>query len=358
MRKKITLRPLDKFFFGGEDFFNDNDKVFYFQKSRDFPQQTSLLGLIRHQLLIQNGLLNGHSIADKDAAGKLIGEHSFEADGKHEFGVIKSISPAFIVLQGKGLTPHWRANTEDGENDNDDFDFGSPIRASFHEQHIQNIKPVVNYTEKEGLEYGFLTQDEVFLAYNEVYVEEEPQIGINKRDRYRGAQMTDDEGFYKYQYCRLRKGYAFTFDIELDDNYEGNPVKLESGFITMGKEQSAFQMTVEDSPQQQIQPDINAGSRVKLLSDTYISNKIYDYCDAIISETISFRNIQRNLKQTNNYAAMNRGSDLSGRLNLLKRGSILHIRQDASIDDIVEVNKLFDKENFKTIGYNHYTLQK
>ncbi len=353
MRKQITLQPLDKFFFGNEDFFADSkNKVFYFQKSRNFPQQTSLLGLVRHQLLIQNGLLDGRNIADddKEKAAKLIGKYSFDANTRDvTFGVIKSLSPAFITNEkGERLEPHWRAQTEE-------FELENSISVSFHSDHVQTVKPVANYKEKAGIEYGFLGKECGFIPSSEVYVKEEPQIGINKRDRYTD-KMTDDEGFYKYQYCRLEKGYAFSFEVELEDSFEGKPVALKSGFVTMGKEQSVFKMTVEDAPQPQALPNISAGSKIKLLSDTCISNEVYDYCDVIITETISFRNIKRSVKDTKNYAALNRNNDMSDRLNLLQRGSILHISQDADID---KVNELFkEKQNFKTIGYNHYTLQK
>ena len=56
----VKLTPHDKFFFGGEKNFGQKEKkdddtsiTNYFVKSNYFPQQTGVLGFVRHQLLLQ-----------------------------------------------------------------------------------------------------------------------------------------------------------------------------------------------------------------------------------------------------------------------------------------------------------------
>jgi len=355
--KQIILTPLNKFFFGGENFFDAEEGVFYFQTSRDFPQQTTLLGVIRHQILLQNNLMDSNGIKDETTATTWIGAESFSPNTTRHFGKIQQLSPAFISKNGAQLQPNWRAKIEvDDPKDPEEkkkiivikpFSFSnSQIKASFHSQAKQDISVIENYSEKGGIEKGFLDiATKTFYLYKDVYDKrEEPQIGINKMDRYRN-NMTDDEGFYKFKYCRLKEGFAFSFYVEV-----AHDVELEDAIITMGKERSPFKMEVKDANEIPFQKaDIQQGSKIVLLSDANVPNEIYDHCDAIISDTISFRNFGRKVSKTDNYAARPK---TSSRLNLLKRGSILQISKSANIDS---VKKLLQNDNFRTIGYNFYT---
>ena len=93
---RITLTPLDTFFFGGETTFGQDAGANYFAVSNRFPQQTTLLGLLRHQILMQN---DAFPLPNANATD-LIGENSFDAEMKHSFGSIKHLSP--IVMQKAG----------------------------------------------------------------------------------------------------------------------------------------------------------------------------------------------------------------------------------------------------------------
>jgi len=349
--KKITLRPLDKFFFGGENFFDADDGVFYFQKSRDFPQQTTLLGLMRHQILLQNGLMDSKGKIDPTKnADTWIGKQSFDVNVSN-FGKIKRLSPTFITKNGVELQPNWGAKQKNKSVD--DFNFGNTFKASFHGEVEQDITLISNYTEKQGIEYGFKNSEGKTFNYGEVYCDKEaPQIGIDKQSRTKkgpnGETMSDDDakGFYKFKYCRLNKDFAFAFYIEIDEG-----VKLNDTIITMGKERCAFGMKVEDGnppftmPQR---PSLQAGSKIVLLSDTYVNSEIYDHCDLIISDTISFKNMKTNTS-TANYADKPSWSD---RLNLLKRGTVLQLSKSANPK---KVQTLLDQAHFQKIGYNYYT---
>ena len=57
----VRLKPLDSFFFSGRETFmsfetDTKEKTKYLVKSEYFPQQTTLLGVERKQLLIVNNL--------------------------------------------------------------------------------------------------------------------------------------------------------------------------------------------------------------------------------------------------------------------------------------------------------------
>ena len=56
--KLIKLTPLGEFFFGGDVTFGKANKRSYYVQSRRFPQQTTLLGMLRYELLKKNNLLS------------------------------------------------------------------------------------------------------------------------------------------------------------------------------------------------------------------------------------------------------------------------------------------------------------
>jgi hypothetical protein len=100
--KHIRLTPLGTFFFGGENTFGATENRNYFVKSNLMPQQTSLLGLLRLELLRSNPTvfdLKTDKVIDKNAAIELIGGESF--DGKQtDFGCISGLSPVFLEKEG------------------------------------------------------------------------------------------------------------------------------------------------------------------------------------------------------------------------------------------------------------------
>ena len=51
MVQLIQLAPLSDFFFGGEATFGQGQNQHYFVRSNPWPQQTTLLGMLRYELL-------------------------------------------------------------------------------------------------------------------------------------------------------------------------------------------------------------------------------------------------------------------------------------------------------------------
>ena len=96
----ITLTPAGRFFFGGAASFSDG----FFVQSEKFPQQTTVLGALRASLLVGSNMLLQHKRGrfvpknKKIKAESLTGKsrvNNFE--GTPELGIIKNISPVFIV---------------------------------------------------------------------------------------------------------------------------------------------------------------------------------------------------------------------------------------------------------------------
>jgi hypothetical protein len=72
----LSLKPTGAFFFGGENTFESRGKVNYLVRSNPFPQQTGILGLLRHLLLDINGMLD--SPGARQGSGSLIKEYRSE----------------------------------------------------------------------------------------------------------------------------------------------------------------------------------------------------------------------------------------------------------------------------------------
>ena len=113
----IKLKPIGKYFFGGDMTFEVGDKSnkdynskysSYIIVSNKFPQQTSLLGMLRYLLLTKSPevfSLVKNQITNKSDAANVIGQASFSVMPDHKldekqdsrFGKIVSIGPCFLL---------------------------------------------------------------------------------------------------------------------------------------------------------------------------------------------------------------------------------------------------------------------
>ena len=358
---QIILRPLENYFFGGENYFNEEDRVFYFQKSREFPQQTSLLGLVRHQLLLQNNLLVSGKITDVKEAEELIGPKSFDANIDQTFGKIASLSPVFIVdAVGTKWIPYWKAK-QDKDNEKTlehaQMHHISGKLALSLESTQESIPHLANYSPKSDFEYGF--QDESgsdYLSYEAIFGKAEhrvPQIGIYKNYREPGASITEDDGFFKFQYGRLNKEYKFSFYLQLTEEKS-----LNSTTVLFGKERRAFQMEVKKLDNKNWSNEkIQGGDTLHLLSDAKLPLSFRDHCASVVSKTLSFRNLNYSIKNTE----INYSGDIkdfrSAKIYLVEKGSMLYVKNDQACADALY--KMFNSEQgFLKIGYNHYRILK
>jgi len=122
-KKFITLTPATPFFFGSELTFSaddtrDKEKARFFAESYKLPQQTTLLGMIRKEILRAKGKLRIHKNGEwvdlpkrrgnKDseeykAVVALTGCKAFDIfdSSSSELGIINRLSEVFLVKDGK-----------------------------------------------------------------------------------------------------------------------------------------------------------------------------------------------------------------------------------------------------------------
>lgn len=270
----IAFTPINRFFFGGSYSLEDS----FYAESLKFPQPTTVLGCLRHNILVQNGILPPIAIINPKNIAARIGEEGKKLTGTSmvnglddlddNFGIIKKISPVFIVKFKK--------------NEIEDFLF--PVSADVVTKKEENEKKegtvslhCFKYAKKDGkssysgreTEYAILSErnpklheacylggKDFWKAYinsnplpHHPYYEEDrifiahTSVGIKKN---REEEEEEEGMFYTKVDYSLRKGFAFAVIAWLKDDH-----RLKDGVAFLGGEQSTFLMKVfplEDMP--------------------------------------------------------------------------------------------------------------
>lgn len=328
----ITLTPHQLFFFGTEQ----GQTADYFVKGSFLPQQTALLGLVRHQVLLQNDLMQNNKITDDTEASKWIGGKSFEYDKENDFGKIKSVSPCYLVKK--------------------DGDEAKTKLLPFHQSYCKNLKRLSanfflpEYDPKQYYHDVWLSLDKTKSVCNSdcMIYEEVTKPGVDKN--YNGKTEEDDNAFYKQVWLKMKKGFSFGFYIVIKDD-----VTFKTAEVNFGKESAPFQMEVLQTQNTEVFDDEENPTALMLTSDTYSVDNILNLTDFAVTDTVPFRNIVNTTsKNTPYYSFDNRLSRKSTvRLQLYKRGSIFF----ATREKLEQIKTAIDEQtSFKNIGFNHYHL--
>lgn len=383
---KIDLRPMDVFFFGGEQHFGEGDDANYFVRSNYFPQQSGILGMLRHQLLIQNDCIP-ITPNNKSKVSGLIGEESYDIHTAKTFGAIQQISPLFISKGTDLLFPEaceFYINKKDSPECLSQIDVATVFGKTMIYPNIDSSSVVsvgkeylgkydikellvskkgdrINFhLDKEFIKTGTLPDNGVFI--------ETGKPGIQKLARKQKGQK--DQGFYKQYSWSFPEGVCFTFFAEIDRDVAKN---FQTGRIMLGGEKSAFHMVVNEYTQSASPFEEGSAFYSGLYERPHKEfNKIVCLCDCIVSDELSanvafmsntmidFRNSRSKVQNTTNYNKMSLASNRqtyetptrSNKYQLLKRGSVLWV-EDAHLK---EVQDSLNKSQHRIIGYNYFKI--
>jgi CRISPR-associated protein Cmr3 len=376
----IQLRPLTPYFFGGENTFGE-DNANYFVRSNYLPQQTTLLGFLRYELLLQNGLLG----TDPGGAGStwntLIGEDSFKTDNADEvpdFGAIKKISPLFLTNGTAHYLPgpmNWVIHEKkDGNKERKiaplvlEYDSHAQSLTDLYRKKIPvltvNGDPYTAKWESKSLwisaegkamrQWDYEQNFETGRGFENGFFIAEQQTGIFRQKVKRKGEK-DEGDYYKKVSYRLTDDFVFAFIVTLD-----LPAgkKIESRVVTMGGERSVFEMNVSPvtTPFDKIFPSaMYAGPAQRqkalvLISDALADESIVSCCDYSITDTVPFRNIRTKTMNKGDYTRISGGAISKARelYFFLKRGSIFYA------DAMVSIKAALNKPAFSAIGYNQF----
>jgi len=338
---QFILTPVDQFFFGGEKHDTKGETINYFVESNPYPQQTTILGLVRYYLLLKHNLIGTDKI--KAEGEDLIGLSSFDFDTKKQlFGKIESISPLYFVNQGNNYFPA----PFDVEHEIDK-EYGYYFMHKSGKKFIsKDYFPPMKVIDSAG-QIGPLL---LGSSATECIVYPTQHTGNEKGER----GESKEDAFYKQAYMKMKPGWGFAFDANITEE-----VTEEELYINFGGEKSLFSLKVckiekSSSPCTRLPLDRNNLYGFYCLSDCFSEPQLLENTCFAVTKAVSFRNFQSSIK-TKNYAVYNPkdpdGMIRGNRFNLLARGSVLYFKTKAKRD---EASEFLDKPNCTNIGFNNY----
>lgn len=365
----IRLAPLGKYFFGGDMTFQvgkDTDETYkaynesyssYIIESSRFPQQTSLLGMMRYLLLTKSSdvfSMQRNRIISREKASDLIGRSSFRVVNpscyaKNNFGQIHAIGPCFLVKEGEYYLPVPKDYKLE-------ICFQNAKTASYNGRELR-VPEIANYNPKDhNDDFYFNTSTGEVVKGNDIFIKD-TRIGINKN--YRGK--SDENGFYKQISYRLADGYCFgfvvdtTFDLDL----------CRSEIVSLGGDGSRFSLSAvrlaeTDSglpSYQKISEKLNAIApfcRVVLLSESLIDPNWIDTCVFSITDTVPFRFLQTSVETTKDYSILSKDATRSVKYHLYRKGSVFYFEGKEQAEAFSKA--IAERGDFHEIGYNYCEL--
>lgn len=341
----ITLTPTGKFFFGGDMTFTVNGEesefTSYIIRSNKFPQQTSLLGMLRF-LILRNNSEIFDAVAQtikndkRSIASNLIGPRSFEKSGNEgDFGKIKKLYPCFLQKDGQDvdLLP---------KDEMHKVTFGETI-GCLNGKRVSVPKEIKDFDPKDGIDTLYRIGEKDFEEKD--IFEEDVCNGIN-RDIKTGK--TEDNALFKQVSYRLKDGFRFAFYAEVDlndlSNYSGQ-------LVSVGGDNSQFVIGIEEKTMPECKKAEN-GTKVVLTSPAYIPD--LECVKFAIADTIPFKCMKTETASVASYNKRNQMYGYSEKLMLYTSGSVFYVDSE-NLKSFCE--KLDNQKDFRQIGYNHYQVK-
>lgn len=403
----IKLKPIGKFFFGGDMTFfvgrakkpikgevlsaKEEEEVkfnaqysSYIIKSEKFPQQTSLLGMLRF-LLLRN--YKDHVLFDisknKIKEGmvgeveRVIGTSSFIAkeDGStNKYGLIEKISPCFLMKGDNIITRlpmDYSLETIDLSTCNtlSYNDSSIALKEVLTEEKDKDDK-YKKYSAKDGfsVRYGFVSKDEkgkdevTIYDEKEIFIEDQ-RIGISRNIE---TGKTEENALYKQINYRLADDFCFAFfaSIDIDDITPYN-----NQIVLLGADSSQFVIQIDSLNGEEANaknlPEISLPSsnvsvadgycKVVLTSPTIVDKEKAKLADFAITETIPFKYMKTRVDQKEEYHRLS-GIKHSDKVELFQTGSVFYFRSENKAT--VFIQEIEEHKEFRQIGYNHFSSNK
>lgn len=350
----VTLKPVDKFFFGGDMTFevagkDGHNKKFksYIIESAKFPQQTSLLGMLRFLLLRKSPYFENGKITDKDGAAGLIGEHSFEVNNTDDFGKIKSLSGCFIRDRLNCLDYAFAPFTQD-------FSLYDTNRVGSVNGVEIRLPAVVGFTAKSGYT-KYLLSAKGKRKIDDVFVEDR-RIGINRNI---STGLTEDSALYKqisYRFKDFDKenvkriaDYCFAFYVEVDEDMTS--AKYNGEVVSVGADGSQFIISFERGGTDN-RLSLSRNNMLVLQSPAYLIRDALKLSSFFVTETIPFRFLKTTV-DTDDYTVYSKTLQRSEKYELYAPGSVFFFETQENVRAFEE--QLKSAEEFVRIGFNEYS---
>ena len=352
---RLDFRPLDVYFFGSERTFGNGDEANYYAKTRPYPQQTTILGVMRYLGYLTEGIRKA-GIGESFAAE--------EGENQGRYGYIKAISPLFILDDKSGNSYVHGPLMNGAQSTTAPVAAGGTITRWRDGGHWETLYELPDFNPKQWYSQPLLSKGAKEKKLTD-FVKTDTRTGITKQKD--GQEKTD--GFYKQEVGTLTEGAYFSVFLRLGGQAsEIAPQQV----ISIGAEKCLFKVVLtklkgssrdnfKDEFPASIFSHCASASLVcaALLSDAYIEPGKIEVLPFVVAGTEDFRYLTTPLATTNfgrlsRYGGTTKSNPNSLRqsrkYNLLSRGSLLYAEDEATL------RAMLDHPRWQTIGYNHYHL--
>lgn len=356
MLYKITLKPTGSFYFGGENSFGeakfrgDDEKSItknyfakrsaYFAKGEMFPQQTQVLGMLRKEIMRKKGYLKLHNSGECIVKGKKAeAVKNIGLNWKENLGKIEQVSPLALEKEGDIFVP-------------------APYDEVLSLVKMEGTS-YINGRKSIDSAYAFKKEDNTLFGakdfLSDAYISNTSSMKLDDvftpitriGNQTLGYTDDDEEQLYKMTSYSLSNTVHFVTYVRLEENIFNCDINHSyENFVELGGERSSFKLTidmVESEPNYQniYEKYAKNENRIVLMSDTYVSNKIFSMIEVSLSEKVSFRTID----------SSKNGFSKSSKCILLKKGTVFYPLNNR-IDEICQ--EIEKEKEFRNIGYNQY----
>ncbi len=386
----ISLKPLEPYFFGNERGFDNKNKEVpkeevkkttrnYLVKSNKYPQQTSILGMLRKEILVNQDLLNidwNYTQEQREKMNTLIGKYGFNINEDNQnFGVIKSISQLFITKKvNEGLEFYITSPKDHNPSENIDKYTPYKLKSIDNGRTNNGINYILeDYNPKNDLadeimNIGILkdnriqssTEEGKIIKSGDIFTSSE-RVGITKNKEGK----KEEDGFYKITHFNLEKGYEFSFIADIEDE-KINGLDGRTNIVSLGGLQSSFRILFK-KVNKDLNKDIenritdickkssnnqNDLYKIILTSDSYINLEKYMNLDLTIAYTVDFRYmVTKKLKDNKKIYPNDRFKKIPYKYTFIQRGSVLYTNNISEFE--TEINKY---KSLIKIGYNKFIV--
>lgn len=361
----ITLTPLEPYFFGSEATHGNGIEANYFAKSNRWPQQSTVLGVLRHLL---------------HETGHNRGKHSFMPDSlpKEGYGDLIRMSPLFLrYVSGKGKESRYylrqALDRQKGSKASIEIMDGSATNL-FLNEHLKGWQETPIWTgfdkKKSMADEWVCPADSEPVEADDIFIEF-TRPGITKKpDEERRKRET---GLYKQTAYRLADGWSFAVLAEFKSNVDLK--KLNGICLPIGGEKTVFAIAAQTEqrsfeeifPKQKLfyTQGNKRPPRLVLVSDAFLPDEALQYMSTGVTETIDFRHI-RTHESVNNFGPLHQllpgeqADNFTDRLtksvkySLIRRGAILLCKDPKDPTALSKLTTALDIKPWKIIGFNYF----
>lgn len=341
----VRMTPVEPFTFGGEKGFKFNEKEknsSYYQMSKDTPEQTTILGMLRYLALQNQSMVKPfgtYTAEEKKQMESLIGKSSFSFDASEfQMGKIYSVSPLFIV-DGKKELDKMSVYVKSPLN-NMSHDRYEPMEMEKEPLHTSKGTIRIPTNESLGtktwLNYGFInigSKEEPKAVFEDSLFDSTLLTGNRKN-----GSDSDEDGFFKREVKWFHnKGYAFAVYVECEDG-----LLPEKALASMGLRKSSFMVETILVEKNDLEERI--GNALKSDEVWYyalgdVLPEYLEYNSYAIVFRKQIRSIQTNMEEKEFHRAVRRNERL---YNLVEAGSVFY----------EEAPQVRENDNLKRAGYN------